>query len=65
MAVPANRIGYGMFTGQQLKIMQEVITLAIFAFFSVFWLGEALRWNYLAAMACLVAAVGFMFLPAT
>lgn len=64
MAVPANRIGYGTFSGQQLKIMQEVITLGVFAVFSVFWLGEALRWNYLAAMACLVAAVGFMFLPA-
>jgi uncharacterized protein (DUF486 family) len=65
LAVPANRIGYGTFSGQQLKIMQEVITLAIFAGFSVFWLGEALRWNYLAAMLCLVAAVGFMFLPAS
>lgn len=63
LAVPANRIGYGTFSGQQLKIMQEVITLAVFAVFSVFWLGEALRWNTLAAMACLMAAVGFIFLP--
>ena len=63
LAVPANRIGYGTFTGQQLKIMQEVITLGVFAVFSVFFLGESLRWNYLAAMGCLVAAVGFMFLP--
>ncbi len=64
LAVPANRIGYGTFTGQQLKIMQEVITLAVFAVFSVAVLGEALRWNYLAAMGCLVAAVVFIMLPA-
>lgn len=66
LAVPANRIGYvsGAYTGQQLKVMQEVITLAVFAGFSVLVLGESLRWNYLAAMACLVAAVGFIFIPA-
>lgn len=65
LAVPANRIGYasGAYTGQQLKVMQEVITLAVFAGFSVLYLGEALRWNYLAAMGCLVAAVVLIFLP--
>jgi uncharacterized protein (DUF486 family) len=63
LAVPANRIGYGTFTGQQLKVMQEVITLAVFAGFSVMVLGEQLRWNFLAAGACLVAAVIFIFLP--
>jgi uncharacterized protein (DUF486 family) len=63
LAVPANRIGYGTFTGQQLKVMQEVITLAVFAVFSVAFLGETLRWNFLAAGACLVAAVVFIFLP--
>lgn len=63
LAVPANRIGYGTFTGQQLKVMQEVITLAVFAVFSVTFLGEQLRWNFLAAGACLVAAVVFIFLP--
>ena len=62
LAVPANRIGYGTFTGQQLKVMQEVITLGVFAVFSVAVLGEPLRWNYLAAMGCLIAAVGFLFL---
>jgi len=62
-AVPANRIGYGTFTGQQLKVMQEVITLAVFAVFSVMFLGEQLRWTYFAAMGCLVAAVIFIFLP--
>ena len=63
LAVPANRIGYGTFTGQQLKVMQEVITLAVFGVFSVVFLGETLRWNFLAAGACLVAAVVFIFLP--
>ena len=43
--------------------MQEVITLAVFAVFSVMWLGEQLRWNFLAAGACLVGAVIFIFLP--
>ncbi|WPB84849.1 DMT family protein [Sediminicoccus rosea] len=65
LAVPANRIGYasGAFTGQQLKVMQEVITLGVFAVFSVTFLGEQLRWTYFAAMGCLVAAVIFIFLP--
>lgn len=64
LAVPANRIGYGAFTGQQLKVMQEAITLIVFAAFSVTVLGETLRWTYFAAMGCLVAAVVFIFLPA-
>jgi uncharacterized protein len=65
LAVPANRIGYqaGAYSGQQLKVMQEVITLAVFAGFSVLVLGEPLRWTYLAARLCLVAAVVFIFLP--
>ena len=63
LAVPANRIGYGTFTGQQLKVMQEVITLAVFAVFSVAYLGETIRWNFAAAGLCLVAAVVFIFLP--
>lgn len=63
LAVPANRIGYGTFSGQQLKVMQEAITLSVFAVFSVAFLGETLRWNFLAAGACLIAAVVFIFLP--
>ena len=63
LAVPANRIGYGAFTAQQLKIMQEVITLAVFSAFSVMWLGEPLRWNFSAAALCLLGAVVFIFLP--
>jgi len=60
-AVPANRIGYGTFTGQQLKVMREVITLPVFAVFSVLFLGEQLRWTYFAAMGCMVAAVVVIF----
>lgn len=62
LAVPANRIGYGAFTAGQLKVIQEVITLGVFAAFAVLYLGEAVRWNHAAAFACLVGAVAFMFL---
>lgn len=63
LQVPANRIGYTTLSLGQLKVMQEVITLAVFAVFSAAFLGEPLRWNFLAAGACLVAAVIFIFLP--
>src|SRR4051812_25892343 len=61
LQVPANRIGYGRFSLAQLKVMQEIITMAVFAGYAVLWAGEALRWNYLAAAACLAAAAVFMF----
>lgn len=61
LAVPANRIGYTVYTAAQLKTMQEVITLAVFAVFSVTYLGEALKWNHLAAFGCLVLAAFFSF----
>jgi uncharacterized protein len=61
-AVPANHYGHRVYTAAQLKTIQEVITLVVFALFSVFFLGEALRWNHLAAFACLVAAAYFSFL---
>src|SRR5580700_11517783 len=51
--VPANRIGYGRFTGYQLKIIQEAITLVVFAVFAYFYLGEDLRWNYALSGVCL------------
>jgi uncharacterized protein (DUF486 family) len=61
-AVPANRIGYAHgFTGGQLKIMQEVITLAVFAVFAAVVLKEDLGWRYFGAVACLAGAAGFMF----
>jgi uncharacterized protein (DUF486 family) len=62
LAVPANRIGYQAgFSAGQLKVIQEVISLVVFAGFAVFYLDEQLRWNHAAAFACLVAAVVFMF----
>ena len=63
LQVPANRWGYGQFTAYQLKIIQEVITLAVFVAFSALWLGEAPRWNHLVAFALILGAVGFAFLP--
>jgi|SRR5690242_10755548 hypothetical protein len=61
-AVPANRIGYAHgFTGGQLKIIQEVITLTIFAIFATVVLKEPVTWRYVGAFACIVAAACFMF----
>jgi uncharacterized protein (DUF486 family) len=59
--VPANRIGSYQFSTAQLKTIQEVITLTVFAVFSIFYLKEEFRWNYLAAFAMMVGAVFFMF----
>ena len=59
--VPANRIGHGTFTAPQLKIMQEVITLVVFGVFSVFYLREELKWNYIVAFVLVLAAVFFAF----
>jgi uncharacterized protein (DUF486 family) len=59
--VPANRIGYGQFTASQLKVIQEVITLTVFIFFSVLYLHEPVRWNYLVAFALILCAVYFVF----
>ena len=59
--VPANRIGYGIFSAFQLKIIQECITLIVFASFAWLYLGEKLRWNYAMSMVCILAAVVFAF----
>jgi hypothetical protein len=59
--VPANRIGHGTFNAAQLKTIQEVITLVVFCFFSVLYLKESLRWNYLVGFGCILAAVFFVF----
>ena len=59
--VPANRIGYGQFTGAQLKTIQEVITLIVFAVFSVVYLKEPLKWNYLVGFGFMVMTVFFVF----
>jgi hypothetical protein len=60
-AVPANRIGYTVYSAAQLKTMQEIITLLVFAGFSVLYLNEAIRWNHAAAFGCLVLAGYFAF----
>jgi hypothetical protein len=59
--VPANRIGHFRYSGAQLKTIQEVITLVIFAIFSVVYLKEEFKWNYAASFICIMAAVFFMF----
>ena len=62
LQVPANRIGYaGGYTLAQLKIAQEVITLAVFVPFAVVYMQQPLKWDYLWAGLCLVGAVYFIF----
>ena len=59
--VPANRIGYDVYNGAQLKTIQEVITLTVFAVFSVLYLKEEFRWNYLIGFLFIILAVFFIF----
>jgi uncharacterized protein (DUF486 family) len=63
LQVPANRWGNSVYSASQLKIIQEVITLSVFVVFAIFYLGEKIRWNYVAAFVCILAAVAFAFLP--
>ena len=59
--VPANRIGYTELSLGQLKILQEVITLSVFVPFSVLYMNQPLKWDYLYAGLCLMGAVYFIF----
>lgn len=59
--VPANRMGYSVYSAAQLKTIQEVITLTVFAFFSVLYLKEEFKWNYLIGFAFIILAVFFIF----
>ena len=61
LAVPANRLGYGQYSGFQLKIIQEVVTLIVFMGFANLFLKEKLAWNYVVAFAFLGVAVFFAF----
>lgn len=61
LAVPANRLGSAIYTTAQLKTMQEVITLVVFAGFSVFWLKESLTWNHLVGFALIALGATFVF----
>lgn len=59
--VPANRIGHEFFSASQLKTIQEVITLVVFSVFSIMYLKEEFRWNYLVGFAFIILAVFFIF----
>lgn len=61
LQVPANRFGFSQLTGFQLKILQEVITLAVFIVFAWFYLGETFRWNYAVSFLLILLAVWFAF----
>ena len=58
--MPANRIGYGHFTATQLKVIQEVISLSVFAVFAFFYLGEAPTWRSAVAFLLIIAAVALI-----
>src|SRR3712207_733896 len=60
-AVPANRIGSAVYSAAELKTMQEVITLAVFAGFSVLYLKEPLGWNHLIGFGLIAAGAAFIF----
>jgi uncharacterized protein (DUF486 family) len=61
LQVPANRIGYQVYSLGQLKVMQEIITMCVFAAFAVVYMNERLKLDFLWAGLCLVAAAYFMF----
>ncbi|MBI4212633.1 MAG: DMT family protein [Deltaproteobacteria bacterium] len=59
--VPANRLGHATFSAAQLKTMQEIITLAMFIVFSVVYLKEEMKWNYLVGFGFIILAAFFVF----
>jgi len=59
--VPANRIGSNLFTATQLKIIQEVISLSVFALFALYYLHEPVKWNYIVSFLFIIGAVYFAF----
>ncbi|MGA3048987.1 MAG: DMT family protein [Terracidiphilus sp.] len=61
LQVPANRIGAARFSPVQLKVIQEIITLTVFAVFTTLYFGSHLRWNHAVSAVCLVAAAFFAF----
>jgi len=62
LQVPANRWGHAVYSAPQLKGMQEIITLLVFAGFSVWYLGEPIKWNHVAGFALIVVAAFLIFL---
>ena len=61
LAVPANRIGYGAYSGAELKTIQEVISLSVFVLFAVFYLGEKFTWNHGIGFAMIALGASFIF----
>ncbi|HLG29416.1 MAG TPA: DMT family protein [Candidatus Brocadiales bacterium] len=61
LQVPANRIGHYQFSAPQLKIIQEIVTLVVFAVFSGLYLGEGLRWNHMVGFLFIIGAGYFVF----
>ena len=61
LQVPANRAGYGVFTLGQLKIIQEIITMVVFAGFAYWYMDKPLTWNYAWAGLCMIGAAYFIF----
>lgn len=59
--VPANRLGFQVYTLPQLKIIQEVISLSVFIPFAVYFMGQPWKWDFLWAALCMLGAVYFMF----
>jgi hypothetical protein len=59
--VPANRLGHGRFSAAELKTIQEIITLVIFCVFSVLYLHEGIKWNYVVGFVLMVGATFFVF----
>lgn len=61
LQVPANRYGYGYFSAAELKTIQEVLSLSVFMFFAVFYLGEPFKWNYVVGFAMIAGAAFVIF----
>ena len=61
LQVPANRYGHGYFSAVELKTIQEVLTLVVFVFFSIFYLGESLKWNHYLGFVLICSAVYVIF----
>lgn len=60
-AVPANRIGYGTYTGAELKAIQETISITVFVFFAIFYLGEKLTINHFIGFGLIASGAFFIF----
>ncbi len=62
LQVPANRFGYQVYTAAQLKTLQEIITLIVFAGFSIWYLDAPIKWNHLAGFGLIIAAAFLIFM---